>query len=131
MAAAGEADAAFVFGDFNEPSHRDWTESAVKAGLQPLVVPFPTVKAIEDKGFVDTFRAIYPDAGAKPGMTWTPTSEPTAKDDHHDRIDFALARAKDLQVISAGIVGEKAPEADIVVTPWPSDHRATMAKVKF
>jgi endonuclease/exonuclease/phosphatase family metal-dependent hydrolase len=131
MAAAGEADAAFVFGDFNEPSHRDWTESAVKAGLQPLVVPFPTVKAIEDKGFVDTFRAIYPDAGTKPGMTWTPTSEPTAKDDHHDRIDFALARAKNLQVISAGIVGEKAPEADIVVTPWPSDHRATMAKVKF
>jgi exodeoxyribonuclease-3 len=131
MAAAGEADAAFVFGDFNEPSHRDWTEAAVKAGNQPMVVPFPTVKAIEDKGFVDTFRAVYPDAGAKPGMTWTPTSEPTAKDDHHDRIDFALARAKDLQVISAGIVGEKAPEADIVVTPWPSDHRATMAKVKF
>ena len=22
-------------------------------------------------------------------------------------------------------------DADIVVTPWPSDHRATMAKVKF
>jgi len=131
MAAAGEADAAFVFGDFNEPSHRDWTEAAVKAGNQPMVVPFPTVKAIEDKGFVDTFRAVYPDAGAKPGMTWTPTSEPTAKDDHHDRIDFALARAKDLEVLSAGIVGEKAPEADIVVTPWPSDHRATMAKVKF
>ncbi|MCA3556288.1 endonuclease/exonuclease/phosphatase family protein [Aestuariivirga sp.] len=131
MAAAGEADAAFVFGDFNEPSHRDWTESAVKAGNQPMAVQFPTVKAIEDKGFVDTFRAVYPDAGVKPGMTWTPTTEPSAKDDHHDRIDFALARARDLQVIEAGIVGEKAPEADIVVTPWPSDHRATMAKVKF
>ncbi len=131
MDAAGPSDADFVFGDFNEPSHRDWTESAVKAGNQPMVVPFPTVKAIEDKGFVDTFRAIYPDAGVKPGMTWTPTSEPTAKDDHHDRIDFALARARDLQVTAAGIVGEKAPEADIVVTPWPSDHRATMAKVKF
>uniref|UniRef100_UPI0035B0E467 endonuclease/exonuclease/phosphatase family protein n=1 Tax=Aestuariivirga sp. TaxID=2650926 RepID=UPI0035B0E467 len=98
MDAAGPSDADFVFGDFNEPSHRDWTESAVKAGNQPMVVPFPTVKAIEDKGFVDTFRAIYPDAGVKPGMTWTPTSEPTAKDDHHDRIDFALARARDLQV---------------------------------
>jgi exonuclease III len=131
MDAAGPSDADFVFGDFNEPSHRDWTEQAVKAGNQPMVVPFPTVKAIEDKGFVDTFRAVYPDAGVKPGMTWTPTTEPTAKDDHHDRIDFALARAKDLQVIAAGIVGEKAPEADIVVTPWPSDHRATMAKVKF
>lgn len=131
MAAAGPSDADFVFGDFNEPSHRDWTESAVKAGYQPMVVPFPTVMAIEDKGFVDTFRAVFPDAGAKPGMTWTPTTDPSAKDDHHDRIDFALARAKDLQVLSAGIVGEKAPEADIVVTPWPSDHRATMAKVKF
>jgi len=131
MDAAGPADAEFVFGDFNEPSHRDWTEPAVKAGYQPMVVPFPTVMAIEDKGFVDTFRAVFPDAGAKPGMTWTPTTDPAAKDDHHDRIDFALARARNLEVIAAGIVGEKAPEADIVVTPWPSDHRATMAKVKF
>ena len=131
MDAAGPSDADFVFGDFNEPSHRDWTESAVKAGFQPMVVPFPTVMAIEDKGFVDTFRAIYPDAGVKPGMTWTPTTDPAAKDDHHDRIDFALARGKGIEVIAAGIVGEKAPEADIVVTPWPSDHRATMAKVKF
>ncbi|WP_421695836.1 endonuclease/exonuclease/phosphatase family protein [Aestuariivirga sp.] len=131
MDAAGPDDAAFVFGDFNEPSHRDWTDSAVKAGLQPLAVPYPTVMAIEEKGFVDTFRAIYPDPATKPGFTWTPTSEPTAKDDHHDRIDFALARAPKLDVLSAGIVGEKAPEADIVVTPWPSDHRATMAKVRF
>lgn len=131
MDAAGPSDADFVFGDFNEPSHLDWTESAVKAGNQPMVVPFPTVMAIEDKGFVDTFRAVFPDAGVKPGITWTPTTDPSAKDDHHDRIDFALARAKNLQVLSAGIVGEKAPEADIVVTPWPSDHRATMAKVRF
>ena len=131
MTAAGEADAAFVFGDFNEPSHSDWTEAAVKAGHQPMVVAYPTVKAIEEKGFIDTFRAIFPDAGAKPGLTWTPTSEPSAKDDHHDRIDFALARARSMTVLSAGIVGEKAPEADLVVTPWPSDHRATMAKVKF
>jgi hypothetical protein len=64
-------------------------------------------------------------------MTWTPTTEPTAKDDHHDRIDFTFGRAKSLTVLSAGIVGEKKPEADIVVTPWPADHRATMAKVSF
>lgn len=131
MAAAGAAEADFVFGDFNEPSHRDWTEATVKAGLQPLPVAYPAVKALEAIGFVDTFRSIFPDPVAKPGFTWTPTSEPSAKDDHHDRIDFALVRSKDLQVLSAGIVGEKAPEADIVVTPWPSDHRATMAKVRF
>jgi exodeoxyribonuclease-3 len=131
MASAGEADATFVFGDFNEPSHRDWTEAAVKTGRQPMVVAYPTVKAIEDKGFVDTFRAIFPDPATKPAFTWTPTGDPAATDDHHDRIDFALARAKALEVVAAGIVGEKAPEADIVVTPWPSDHRASYAKVKF
>ena len=131
MAELGNADASFVFGDFNEPSHRDWTASAVKAGLQPLEVAFPTVKAIEEKGFVDTFRTVFPDPAVKPGFTWTPTSEPTAKDDHHDRIDFALAKAQNLNVVAAGIAGEKAPEADIVVTPWPSDHRSTFAKVKF
>ena len=131
MAAAGEADATFVFGDFNEPSHRDWTPATVKAGNQPMPVAYPTVKAIEDMGFVDTFRVAFPDAAAKPGMTWTPTGDPKATDDHHDRIDFALAKAGGLQVIAAGIVGEKSPEADIVVTPWPSDHRAGYAKVRF
>ena len=131
MASAGEADAAFVFGDFNEPSHLDWTEAAVKAGRQPLVVAYPSAKAIEAKGFVDTFRAVFPDPALKPGFTWTPTGDPAATDDHHDRIDFALARAKTLQVLEAGIVGEKTPEADIVVAPWPSDHRASYARVKF
>jgi exodeoxyribonuclease III len=121
----------FLFGDFNEPSYRDWTEAAVKAGYHPLPVAYPTVKAVEQEGFVDTFRVKFPDVVEKPGFTWTPTSEPSAKDDHHDRIDFALARAKTLEVISAGIAGEKAPEADLVVTPWPSDHRASYATVRF
>jgi len=131
MDAAGEADASFVFGDFNEPSHHDWTEAAVKAGHQPLVVEWPTQKAIEARGYVDTYRVVFPDAAAKPAFTWTPTSEPTVTDDHHDRIDFALAKAAKLEVLAAGIVGEKAPFADLIVTPWPSDHRATYAKVRF
>jgi exonuclease III len=131
MASAGRADAVFVFGDFNEPSHRDWTAATVKAGLQPLPVAYPTVKALEKRGFFDLFRVVYPDPVARPGFTWTPTSDPKAKDDHHDRIDFTLARARALKVVAAGIVGEKSPEADIVVRPWPSDHRASYARVKF
>jgi len=131
MRSAGEADATFVFGDFNEPSHLDWTEAAVKAGNQPLAVAYPSTMAVEALGFVDTFRAVHPDPVAKPGFTWTPTGDPSDKDDHHDRIDFAFARADKLEVVEAGIVGEKQPEADIVVTPWPADHRATFAKVRF
>lgn len=128
---ARKADAAFVFGDFNEPSHRDWTQAAARIGRHPIKVAYPTTRAVETKGFVDTYRAVFPDEVAKPGFTWTPTTGPHNKYDHHDRIDFAFARAKNLVVESAGIVGEMEPWADIVVTPWPSDHRASVATVRF
>ncbi|MEZ4869068.1 MAG: esterase-like activity of phytase family protein [Caldilineaceae bacterium] len=131
LAAADGADAAFIFGDFNEPSHWDWTEAAVQAGLQPLVVAWPTTLAIENQGFVDAFRTANPDVVAKPAFTWTPTSDPSDPEDHHDRIDFVFARGAGLVVEEAQVVGEKSPEADIIVTPWPSDHRAIVAKVRF
>ena len=129
--AAKDAAAVFVAGDFNEPSHRDWTDGTVKAGLQPLAVAWPGTTKLEKAGFVDTFRAIHADPVAKPGTTWTPTSEPSDPEDHHDRIDFVFARAAGLKVLSSEGVGEKAPEADIVVSPWPSDHRAVVTKVEF
>ena len=129
---ADGADAVFLFGDFNEPSHRDWTEAAVKAGHQPMVVKYPSALRIEtEAGMTDLLRAVHPDEVAKPAFTWTPTSEPTAKDDHHDRIDYVFGRGATLKTLSVSIVGEKKPEADIVVTPWPADHRAVVAKVQF
>lgn len=132
LKAADGADAVFVFGDFNEPSHLDWTEAVAKAGGQPLAVAWPTsLRMTGEAGFLDLFRVAYPDPVKKPGLTWTTTSEPSDPSDHHDRIDFTYGRAADLSVLKAGIVGEKAPEADIVVTPWPSDHRASMAVVRF
>jgi endonuclease/exonuclease/phosphatase family metal-dependent hydrolase len=128
---ADAAAAAFVFGDFNEPSGLDWTQAAVDAGNQPIVVDWPTTRALEDEGFVDAFRNANPDPAAKPAFTWTPSSKPTVSWDHHDRIDFVLARGDDLEVESAAIVGEQRPEADIVVRPWPSDHRAVAATVTY
>jgi len=126
-----DAAAVFIAGDFNEPSHRDWTQGAVAAGLQPIAVAWPGTSKLEKAGFVDLYRAIYPDPVARPGITWTPTTDASDKEDHLDRIDFVFARAPGLKVLSAGVVGEKAPEADIIVTPWPSDHRAVVAKVEF
>lgn len=131
IAAESDAAAQFVMGDFNEPSDLDWTDKAVAAKLQPIVVKWPFTAGLEANGFVDTFRTIYPDVVAKPGITWTPTTEPSDPTDHHDRIDFIFARGTGFSVASAGIVGEKAPEADLVVAPWPSDHRATMAVVEL
>lgn len=131
LKAAEGADAAFIFGDFNEPSHRDWTEAAAAAGRHPLAVPYPTTRAIEAQGFTDALRAAWPDEVAVPAFTWTPTSDPADHEDHHDRIDFVFVRGEGLVVESAAVVGEKEPEAQIVVTPWPSDHRAVAATVRF
>lgn len=129
--AASDAAAVFIAGDFNEPSHRDWTDATVAAKLQPLAVAWPGTSKLEAAGFTDTFRAIYPDAVAKPGITWTPTTDASDPEDHLDRIDFVFARAPSLKVLGSAVVGEKQPEADIVVTPWPSDHRAVVSKVEF
>lgn len=131
MKAAEGSDLTLIFGDFNEPSSLDWTDAAAKAGQQPLAVAFPTTKRIESWGFVDLFRSVFPDPVAKPGFTWTPTTAVDDPSDHHDRIDFTFARGPAVKALAAGIVGEQAPEADIVVAPWPSDHRATFTRIQF
>lgn len=131
MAAADGAAAMFVTGDFNEPSGLDWTEAAVTAGQQPVAVNWPTTKRLADQGFIDAYRAIHPDPVAKPAFTWTPRYDEAASDDHPDRIDFIFARGEGLAVTDADIVGEDGPRSDIPVMPWPSDHRAVVAEVRF
>jgi len=131
MVAAEGADAVFVTGDFNEPSGHDWTEAAVAAGQKRLAVMWPTTATLEAEGFVDAYRAVHPDPVARPAYTWTPMYDETAEDDHPDRIDCVLGRAAGLAVQDAWIVGETGPRTDLAVDPWPSDHRAVMAEVRF
>jgi endonuclease/exonuclease/phosphatase family metal-dependent hydrolase len=131
LAASRDSAAQVIFGDFNEPSHRDWSARAAAAGRHPLAVAYPLVRALEAEGFVDALRAVYPDEMDKPAYTWTPTTRPDDPADHHDRIDFVLVRGAGLQVESAGIVGEAAPAADLVVAPWPSDHRAVRVVIRL
>ncbi|MGQ0563795.1 MAG: endonuclease/exonuclease/phosphatase family protein [Gemmobacter sp.] len=129
MAVAEGAAAVFVTGDFNEPSYHDWTSTAVEDGLKPLAVDWPTTSRFFDAGFMDTYRQIWPEPTAKPAYTWTPTYPEDATDDHPDRIDFVLVRGQGVRVTEAAIVGEDGPRSDIVVMPWPSDHRAVVAAV--
>ena len=67
----------------------------------------------------------------KPAFTWTPTAPADDPAVHQDRIAFLLERGGGLTVESAVIVGEKSPEAELVVTPWPSDHRAVRAVLRL
>jgi exodeoxyribonuclease-3 len=117
----------FVMGDFNEPSHQDWTAKAATAGRHPAKVSYPATRSLTEVGLVDAYRAVHPDEMKFPGDTWTPTTKMTDPKDHHDRIDFVFFRGKTVKVESVQIVGESRKNADIVVTPYPSDHRAVVA----
>ena len=117
----------FVVGDFNEPSHLDWTEAAAKAGRHPLKVAYPTSKAFAAAGFGDAYRTIYPDEMKNPGMTWSSKYKDDDPTSHPDRIDFVYFKGKGLRVNEVKVVGEDKEKADIVVTPFPSDHRAVVA----
>ncbi len=117
----------FVVGDFNEPSYLDWTEAAAKSGRHPIKVAYPNSLAMIKAGFSDSYRSIYPDEMKNPGFTWSPKYKPDDPTTHHDRIDFVYYKGKDLKVTEVKIVGENEENADIVVTPYPSDHRAVVA----
>jgi endonuclease/exonuclease/phosphatase family metal-dependent hydrolase len=126
-----------LLGDFNAPSHYDWTRAAV--GLRPHVtaaVTWPTSRAVEDVGLVDAYRAVHPDPVTHPGLTW-PAARPfvegynPAADGHPaDRIDF-MHVSPEIAVCDIKIVGEaESPFSDVSHTPWPTDHRGLLATLQ-
>jgi exonuclease III len=115
----------FVVGDFNEPSHLDWTEAAAQAGRHPIKVAYPASQALAQAGFTDAYRALYPDEMTHPGLTWTPTKTADDPTTHLDRIDFVYSKGVSPKAVQ--IVGEKGENANIVISPYPSDHRAIVA----
>lgn len=117
----------FVVGDFNEPSHLDWTDAAAKVGRHPIKVAYPTSTELAKAGFSDSYRKIYPDEMKNPGITWSPAYKVGDPRTHHDRIDFVYFKGNGLKVEDVMIVGENKENADLVVSPYPSDHRAVVA----
>jgi exodeoxyribonuclease-3 len=127
QAARSDDSTIFVTGDFNEPSSLDWTDAAHAAGRCPVAVAWPSTSQIHDAGFVDAYRAVHLDPVARPGNTWTPITAEDDPKDRHDRIDLVFVGGRGVRIERAEIVGEDAAHADIVVAPYPSDHRAVVA----
>ncbi|MCI0416001.1 endonuclease/exonuclease/phosphatase family protein [bacterium] len=110
----------FFAGDFNTPSHQDWTKEAFE---------WPVTKSIADAGLRDSYREVHPDAAQKPGLTWTPGyPHPWVKSSElHHRIDMIWSGGK-TSAVESKIIGEvKNPAVDIAVDPYPSDHRAVVS----
>ena len=120
----------FLTGDFNEPSHLDWTKEAAQAGLHPLKVAFPTSIQVTEAGLKDAFRQLYPDPVAVPGFTWPAGPYPETPDssvtDPADRIDFVYFTGKKVKVKNVQRIGEASETSDISFPKYPSDHRAVL-----
>lgn len=135
IAAAGaltSGEMAFVTGDFNEPSHHDWTEAAAGRTDRPydLKVEWPASKRVIDAGFKDALRTVRPDEVNDCAYTWTPRP---GSSEVHDRIDFvyfAGSAVTPVSVRNIGPVGSN-PNTDIEYEGYPSDHRAVLAAFTF
>jgi endonuclease/exonuclease/phosphatase family metal-dependent hydrolase len=125
---------ALVVGDFNAPSHEDWTRSTV--GLRPQMrfpVRWPVSRLLARRGYVDSWRVVHPDPTTHQGLTWpagrprSATSWNPRRDAPHDRID-QIWSAGPATAVSSVLVGERrGPGVGVSVRPWGSDHRAVIS----
>lgn len=136
-------------GDFNEPSHRDWTEAT--AGLYDhhgLVVPWTVTTLLEEAGMTDTWRAVWPDPLTHPGFTYPADNADVAvsrltwapEADERERIDYIFTGPyTGLEIAGAEIFGPRGcivrsqrveqPGADPFIAPlgtWPTDHKGLL-----
>ncbi|GAB3617917.1 hypothetical protein GCM10027416_24740 [Okibacterium endophyticum] len=98
-------------GDLNVPSHLDWVEGN-RAEHGGLIVPWPTSVALEEAGFVDTYRAIHLDPLTDPATSWTPRFP----EEPQDRIDFIHLRGDAITPVDS-VYFHGASMDD-----WASDH---------
>jgi hypothetical protein len=116
----------FLTGDFNSPSHLDWTPAV--AAVRPQVkypLNWPVSAALARAGFRDSYREAYPDPVARPGLSWTAGTPPPRIRDREtlDRIDWVTVKGP-ATTLASRLVGEPGgPDVDIGV-PWGSDHRS-------
>ena len=104
-----------VAGDFNSPSHLDWTV-AMKSRNNGLVVEWPVSKAMAEAGFRDAYRTVHSDPATNYGRTWSPRF----REAWQDRIDYIYFSTGQLECLDATVLDQAVPR-------WPSDHAAVLA----
>ena len=119
----------FLTGDFNSPSHLDWTP-AVDAARDQVRYPvvWPVSAALAGAGFRDSYREIHPDPVAVPGFTWTPPGTlESVPDEVYDRIDWVLVQGP-AETLGTKLVGETGgPDVDVERDVYPTDHRGVVS----
>ena len=142
--AAGED--LILFGDFNDCSHLDWTDSTRDLfGHQGLVIPWNGSVHLATNGWIDTYRECYPDPVTHPGLTWPSEAFGKGstgwahKSDERDRIDYIYYNKQKLNTRNSYVAGSpvyyKADQKETIQSedlflfsqmPWPSDHKGVI-----
>ncbi len=122
----------FLTGDFNCPSHLDWT-AANSSAHHGKVVQWPVTIATANAGLIDSFRQVFPNPVTQPGITWSPLYNDQAEP--QDRIDFVFHKGSPATPVAAEIF-TNGVESDGYVygdnvsgargNTWPSDHASVI-----
>ncbi|RCI09667.1 hypothetical protein L249_3823 [Ophiocordyceps polyrhachis-furcata BCC 54312] len=117
-------------GDFNAPSHLDYTPatSGMNCGAGP--VEWPTSVEPVKAGLVDSFRAVHPDAAAEPGITWSPINRfnnEYGKPEPQDRIDFIYHKGLEVLHSTTAMVGNPQRNPGSADNEWTTDHKAVVS----
>ena len=140
-----------IGGDFNEPSHLDWIrETKDMYDHHGLIVPWTVTLELDNAGFVDAYRQLYPDVLKYPGFTY-PADNPVVpikkltwapKSDERERIDYVFYYPhQGMKLVSAVIFGPEGlimkgarmvmKSRDEYLKPlglWPTDHKGLLVK---
>lgn len=144
LTAIGNDESVILTGDFNEPSHLDWTQRFALDGTDRWVknptgtplrfaIEWPGSRQLASIGMLDSYRFVHPNEVERMGVTWTPPyldETPGRRkygDQVLDRIDRIYHAGGALCPIAAEVIGEDTRTSDIVfASRWPSDHRAVV-----
>lgn len=141
-----------IGGDFNEPSHEDWTEATrYLYDHHGLVVPWTVTSLLAEAGFRDAYRTFYPNVLTHPGFTF-PSDNPDVSPqkltwaplaDERDRIDYLWYKGKNARVTDCRIFGPEGcivysrrcqnPTRENFIKPlgvWPTDHKGVWMKLE-
>lgn len=144
----------FLGGDFNEPSHLDWTEMTKdSADHHGVVIPWTVTTLLDEDGYKDAYRMMYPDPVINPGYTYPADCEGAdvsrlswaPESDERERIDFIFYYPQaGLLLENVQILGPKGSirnnqrveekTADQFIEPkgiWPTDHKGVLASFKM
>lgn len=136
-------------GDFNEPSHLDWTRATKDLyDHNGLIIPWTVPLILDNHGFIDAYRMRYPNVLDYPGFTFPSDNAkiPTRKltwapnADERDRIDYVFYYPNPrLELKDAILFGPKGSivrnqrvketSKDPFMEPldtWPTDHKGVL-----